>query len=115
MQYRDLKNKAKKLGLRVTKNVDGKRVKLTGRELRSKITMNFENSVKNAQKVIKICKTVLISPPNGPVPRPRPPPPPPPPPPRMRPPVRPPINNARARLIAELRAVQMKKGLRNKM
>ena len=49
MQYRDLKNKAKKLGLRVTKNVDGKRVKLTGRELRSKITMNFENSVKNAQ------------------------------------------------------------------
>lgn len=105
MQYRDLKNKAKKLGLRVTKNIDGKRVKLTRRELRSKITMNFENSVKNAQKVIKICKTVLISPPNGPVPRP------PPPPPRMRPP----INNARARLMAELRAVQMKKGLRNKI
>ena len=113
MQYRDLKNKAKKLGLRVTKNVDGKRVKLTGRELRSKITMNFENSVKNAQKVIKICKTVLISPPNGPVPRPRPPPPPPPPPPR--PCMRPPVSNARARLMTELRAVQMKKGLRNKM
>ena len=54
MQYRELKNKAKKLGLRVTKNVDGKRVKLTARELRSKITMNFENSVRNAQKVIRI-------------------------------------------------------------
>ena len=105
MQYRDLRNKAKKLGLRVTKNVDGKRVKLTARELRAKITMNFENSVKNAQRVIKICKTVLISPPNGP----RPPPPPP------RPCMRPPVSNARARLMAELRAVQMKKGLRNKM
>ena len=108
MQYRDLKNKAKKLGLRVTKNVDGKRVKLTGRELRSKITMNFENSVKNAQKVIKICKTVLISTPSGSTPRP-------PPPPRMRPPTRPPMNNTRARLIAELKRVQLKKGLQNKM
>ena len=114
MQYRDLRNKAKKLGLRVTKNVDGKRVKLTGRELRSKITMNFENSVKNAQKVIKICKTVLISTPTGATPRP-PPPPPPPPPPRMRPLTRPPVNNTRARLLAELKGVQLKKGLRNKM
>lgn len=113
MQYRDLRNKAKKLGLRVTKNVDGKRVKLTGRELRSKITMNFENSVKNAQKVIKICKTVLISTPTGATPRP--PPPPPPPPPRMRPLTRPPVNNTRARLLAELKGVQLKKGLRNKM
>ena len=113
MQYRDLKNKAKKLGLRVTKNVDGKRVKLTGRELRSKITMNFENSVKNAQKVIKICKTVLISTPTGATPRP--PPPPPPPPPRMRPLTRPPVNNTRARLLAELKGVQLKKGLRNKI
>jgi hypothetical protein len=113
MQYRDLRNKAKKLGLRVTKNVDGKRVKLTGRELRSKITMNFENSVKNAQKVIKICKTVLISTPTGATPRP--PPPPPPPPPRMRPLTRPPVNNTRARLLAELKGVQLKKGLRNKI
>jgi hypothetical protein len=107
MQYRDLKNKAKKLGLRVTKNVDGKRVKLTARELRSKITMNFENSVKNAQKVIRICQTVV-----APVATPRlqgarAPPPPPPPPPR-----KPVLNNKRAKLMAELKATLAKKGLR---
>lgn len=108
MQYRDLKNKAKKLGLRVTKTVNGKRVKLTARELRSKITMNFENSVKNAQKVIRICQTVV-----APVATPRPqgarapPPPPPPPPPR-----KPMLNNQRAKLMAELKATLTKKGLR---
>ena len=105
MQYRDLKNKAKKLGLRVTKNVDGKRVKLTASELRSKITMNFENSVKNAQKVIRICQTVV-----APVATPRPqgarvPPPPP-------PPKKPVLNNKRAKLMAELKATLAKKGLR---
>jgi hypothetical protein len=108
MQYRDLKNKAKKLGLRVTKTVDGKRVKLTARELRAKITMNFENSVKNAQKVIRICQTVV-----APMPTPRPqgvraPPPPPPPP----PPKKPVLNNKRAKLMAELKATLAKKGLR---
>ena len=51
MQYLELKNKAKKQGLRVTKTVKGKRVKLTARELRSKIRMNFENSVKNAYTI----------------------------------------------------------------
>lgn len=102
MQYRDLKNKAKKLGLRVTKTIDGKRVKLTARELRSKITMNFENSVKNAQKVIRICQTVV-----APVATPRLPPPPPPPPPR-----KPVLNNKRAKLMAELKATLAKKGLR---
>lgn len=60
MQYRDLKNKAKKLGLRVTKTVKGKRVKLSAKELRSKITMNFENSVKNAQKVIRVCQNIVV-------------------------------------------------------
>lgn len=108
MQYRDLKNKAKKLGLRVTKTVNGKRVKLTARELRSKITMNFENSVKNAQKVIRICQTVV-----APVATPRPqgaraPPPPPPPP----PPKKPVLNSQRAKLMAELKATLTKKGLR---
>jgi hypothetical protein len=105
MQYKDLKNKAKKLGLRVTKTVDGKRVKLTARELRSKITMNFENSVKNAQKVIRICQTVV-----APMATPRsqgaraPPPPP--------PPRKPMLNNKRAKLMAELKATLAKKGLR---
>ena len=65
MQYLELKNKAKKQGLRVTKTVKGKRVKLTARELRAKIRMNFENSVKNAQKVIRVCQTISSSNPVG--------------------------------------------------
>lgn len=60
MQYKDLKQKAKKMGLRVTKTMKGKRVPLSAKELRAKITMNFENSVKNAQKVIRICRTVVL-------------------------------------------------------
>ena len=106
MQYRELKNKAKKLGLRVTKTVNGKRVKLTAKELRSKITMNFENSVKNAQRVIRICQTVVTPRLQGV----RAPPPPPPPPPPL--PKKPVINNKRAKLMAELRATLAKKGLR---
>lgn len=102
MQYKELKNKAKKLGLRVTKNVGGKRVKLTARELRAKVTRNFENSVKNAQRVIRICRTVV-----APVPVPLPPPPPPPP----LPPRKPVINATRAKLIAELKANLKRRGL----
>lgn len=102
MQYRDLKNKAKKLGLRVTKTVKGRRVKLSAKELRSKITMNFENSVKNAQKVIRVCQNIVAPT----VVRAGAPPPPPPPPPR-----RPVINAKRAKLMAELKNVLKKKGL----
>lgn len=100
MQYRDLKNKAKKLGLRVTKTVKGKRVKLSAKELRSKITMNFENSVKNAQKVIRVCQNIVVPT----VVRAGVPPPPP-------PPRRPVINAKRAKLMAELKNVLKKKGL----
>lgn len=102
MQYKELKDKAKKLGLRVTKNVGGKRVKLTARELRAKVTRNFENSVKNAQRVIRICRTVVT-----PTAIPGPPPPPPPPP----PPRRPVINDTRAKLMAELKANLKRRGL----
>jgi hypothetical protein len=102
MQYLELKNKAKKQGLRVTKTVKGKRVKLTARELRSKIRMNFENSVKNAQKVIRVCQTIVV--PTRSVGAP---PPPPPPPPQRRPVV----NAGRAKLMAELKNVLKKKGM----
>jgi hypothetical protein len=102
MQYLELKNKAKKQGLRVTKTVKGKRVKLTARELRSKIRMNFENSVKNAQKVIRVCQTIIV--PTRSVGAP---PPPPPPPPQRRPVV----NAGRAKLMAELKNVLKKKGM----
>ena len=102
MQYLELKNKAKKQGLRITKTVKGKRVKLTARELRSKIRMNFENSVKNAQKVIRVCQTIVV--PTRSVGAP---PPPPPPPPQRRPVV----NAGRAKLMAELKNVLKKKGM----
>jgi hypothetical protein len=102
MQYRELKNKAKKLGIRVTKNVDGKRVKLTARELRSKITMNFENSVKNAQKVIRMCQSVVPAATTARVSGVPPPP---------MAPKKPVINNKRAKLMAELKATLKKKGL----
>ena len=109
MQYKDLKDKAKKLGLRVTKTVKGKRVALSAKELRAKITMNFENSVKNAQKVIRICRTVVLPTPQAPQPAIRVPPPPPPP----RAPAPPPSRgvNARAKLMAELKNTLKKRGL----
>lgn len=102
MQYRNLKEKARKLGLRVTKTVNGKRVKLTPKELRARISMNFENSVRNAQKVISICRTVVA--PTA-VPGSFPPPPPPP------PPRKPVINATRAKLMAELKANLRRRGL----
>lgn len=102
MQYRNLKEKARKLGLRVTKTVNGKRVKLTPKELRARISMNFENSVRNAQKVISICRTVVA--PTS-VPGALPPPPPPP------PPRKPVINATRAKLMAELKANLRRRGL----
>ena len=110
MQYKDLKEKAKKLGMRVTKDVRGKRVKLTAKELRSKITMNFENSVKNAQQMIRICKTIVV--PNSYVPSRGGPPPPPPPPPPARSPRKPVINTTRAKLMAELKATLKKRDLK---
>jgi len=106
MQYLELKNKAKKQGLRITKTVKGKRVKLTARELRTKIRMNFDNSVKNAQRVIRVCQTIVApTVVRAGIP---PPPPPPPPPPQRRAPV---VNARRAKLMAELKNVLKKKGL----
>ena len=109
MQYKDLKDKAKKLGLRVTKTVKGKRVALSAKELRAKITMNFENSVKNAQKVIRICRTIVV-PTTTTTPRTSAPPPPPPPP-RAPAPPPPRGGNARAKLMAELKNTLKKRGL----
>ena len=114
MDYESLKKHARKLGIRVTKDVQGKRVKLTKKELESKLKKTkktkrggVEKQAKSALKFIRICKTVLReAQPNHnvlpmqtrrvarePV---RAPPPPPPP--------RPMVNNQRAKLLAELRA-----------
>ena len=106
MQYKELKDKAKKMGLRVTKDVGGRRVKLTARELRTKVSRNFENSVRNAQRVISLCRTVVAPVSMTGVP----PPPPPPPPPAPRKPV---INATRAKLMAELKNKLKKRGMNN--
>ena len=118
----DLKEKVKKMGFRVTKDVKGKRVKLTKKELQAKLDKKkksasgptLENQARDAKKFIKVCKMVLReAESNAPrVVRQRrsvmaPPPPPPP----MRAPPKPVINNARARLMADLKANLKKRGL----
>lgn len=107
--YKELKDKAKNLGIRVTKVVDGRRRYLTASELRREITKNFNNRVQNTRKVIRICKDIVVS--TGTAPAPAPPPPPPPP---SRPPPKPVINNKRAKLMAELKTTLKKRGLSNK-
>src|SRR5210317_175552 len=120
MEYDKLKEKVKKMGLRVTKDVRGKRVKLTKKELESKLKKNknepsLENQAKSAKKFIRVCKMVLreagpnapkaqrvaqpvrISPRRAAIP-----PPPPPPPAGL---------NPRAALLADLKANLKKRGL----
>ena len=121
MEYEKLKEKVKKLGFRVTKDVKGKRVKLTKKELMAKIPVKnttpqtLENQAKSAKKFIRVCKMVLreagpnapkaqrVAQPvrraTAPVP-----PPPPPPPPSM-------SVNPRAALLANLKANLKKRGL----
>lgn len=121
MEYEKLRDKVKSLGLRVTKDVKGKRVKLTKSELKAKLpkksiaTPSLENQAKSAKKFIRVCKMVLREAeprePRAPQPirvsprRMAPPPPPPPPPPRGL--------NARAALMADLKANLKRRGLTN--
>ena len=120
MEYEKLKEKVKTLGFRVTKDVKGKRVKLTKKELMAKLPKkvkaepSLENQAKSAKKFIKVCKMVLKeagpNQPNAPrvtriSPRRMAPPPPPPPPPPPRP------LNPRAALMADLKANLKKRGL----
>ena len=122
MEYEKLKEKVKTLGFRVTKDVKGKRVKLTKKELMAKLPKkvkaepSLENQAKSAKKFIKVCKMVLKeAEPNQPKaprvtrvsPRRAAPPPPPPPP----PPPRPMSLNPRAALMADLKANLKKRGL----
>ena len=117
MEYEKLKEKVKKLGFRVTKDVKGKRVKLTKKELLAKLPKkakaepSLENQAKSAKKLIKVCKMVLKeAEPNQP---------------RMRQPVRvsprrvavpvapppPPVMNPRAALMADLKANLKRRGM----
>jgi hypothetical protein len=116
MEYEKLKEKVKKLGFRVTKDVKGKRVKLTKKELMAKLPKktkgepSLENQAKSAKKFIKVCKMVLKeAEPNQPKMR------------RVSPrrvavpvaPPPPPVMNPRAALMADLRANLKKRGLTN--
>ncbi|AET84743.1 hypothetical protein OLOG_00291 [Ostreococcus lucimarinus virus OlV4] len=121
MEYEKLKEKVKKLGFRVTKDVKGKRTKLSKKELMAKLPKktkaepSLENQAKSAKKFIKVCKMVLKEAgPNAPrvqrvaqpvrmSPRRATIPPPPPPPPL----------NPRAALMADLKANLKRRGLSN--
>jgi hypothetical protein len=121
MEYEKLKEKVKMLGFRVTKDVKGKRVKLSKKELMAKLPKkakaepSLENQAKSAKKFIKVCKMVLKeAAPNTPrvqrvaqpvrmSPRRAAVPPPPPPPPL----------NPRAALMADLKANLKRRGLSN--
>ena len=58
-----LKNEAKRLGLRVTKKIKGKRVPLSEKELKMKIQRRrqppLEIRVRNSKKLIRTCKSLL--------------------------------------------------------
>ena len=116
-----LKNEAKRLGLRVTKKIKGKRVPLSEKELKMKIQRRrqpaLEIQVRNSKKLIRTCKSLLRTvEPNvprvrrvshtPPVPR-APPVPPPPPVPTKRDP--------RANLMTALKANLKRRGLREKI
>lgn len=103
MEYQDLKKKVKSMGERVTKDVRGKRVRLTINELRKKVKRDMKNRVNNARETIAMCKSIVSV--GG-----RPAPPPPPPPPGVS--KKPVVNNKRAKLMSELKDVLKKKGLR---
>jgi hypothetical protein len=113
MDYNTLKDKVKKMGFRVTKNVKGKRVKLTHKELERKMSgLTLHNQARNATKFIRVCKMVLreagpgvqrVAQPVRMSPRRAAPPPPPPPPPMGL--------NPRAALLANLKANLKRRGL----
>ena len=142
MKISELKEKLKKRGLRVTKDVKGKRVPLSRKEMLVKLGLKSKSrkkplnrEVHRVRKFIRVCKMVLMNlnntkrPTNNtkralpPPPRsmntnaPRrvaPPPPPPPPPPRsVRAPPPPPAVNPREALMANLKANLKRRGLSN--
>ena len=58
-----LKNEAKRLGLRVTKKIKGKRVPLSEKELKMKIqrrrSPSLEIQVRESKKLLRTCKSLL--------------------------------------------------------
>jgi hypothetical protein len=129
MKIDTLKNEAKRLGLRITKKVKGKRVALTENELKMKIQRrrapSLEIQVRESKKLLRTCKSLLRSlepdtprapkapqaprPPVPPVPQaPRPPVPP-------RAPQRPVKLEPRANLMMTLKANLERRGIKQKL
>lgn len=120
-----LKNEAKRIGLRVTKKIKGKRIPLSEKELKMKIQRRrqpaLEIQVRNSKKLIRTCKSLLRTvEPNAPrvrrvsqpvaraLPVTRAPPVPPPPPVPTR-------KDPRANLMTALKANLKRRGLREKI
>jgi hypothetical protein len=124
MKIDTLKNEAKRLGLRVTKKIKGKRVPLSEKELKLRIERRrppaLEIQVRNSKKLIRTCKSLLktmepsvsvkkVAPPAPRVPpAPRIPPAPPVPP-------RPVKRDPRANLMTALKANLERRGIRQKL
>jgi len=126
MKIDTLKNEAKRLGLRITKKVKGKRVALTENELKMKIQRrrapSLEIQVRESKKLLRTCKSLLRSlepdtprapqAPRPPVPQPpqvpRPPVPP-------RAPQRPVKLEPRANLMMALKANLERRGIKQKL
>ena len=109
MDPTNIRSKARKLGLRVTKDVNGSRVKLTDKDIKKRVHAVMKSRASNTKKFIRICRDVLVTAgPIGTVTQSRStlPPPPPPPPPR-----KPLVNNKRAKLMSELKATLKKRGV----
>jgi hypothetical protein len=129
MKIDTLKNEAKRLGLRITKKVKGKRVALTENELKMKIQRrrapSLEIQVRESKKLLRTCKSLLrsLEPDTPRAPQaPRPPVPPVPQPPQVpRPPVPPrapqrPVKlEPRANLMMALKANLERRGIKQKL
>ena len=126
MKIDSLKAEAKRLGIRVTKKIKGKRVPLTEKELDMKIQRRqapaLEIQVRQTKKLLRTCRSLFknMGGVSSSVPKqknksvtsvrrvPVPPPPPPPPP-------RPMVRNPRANLMTALKANLKKRGIKEKL
>tara|TARA_X000000368_G_scaffold409700_1_gene392087 strand:- start:5704 stop:6087 length:384 start_codon:yes stop_codon:yes gene_type:complete len=123
MKIDSLKAEAKRLGIRVTKKIKGKRVPLSEKELGMKIQRRqapaLEIQVRETKKLLRTCRSLFKN--MGGVPKPKnksvtpvrrvpvpPPPPPPPPRPSM-------VRNPRANLMTALKANLKKRGIKEKL
>jgi len=133
MKIDSLKTEAKRLGLRVTKKIRGKRIPLTEKELRMKIQRRqapaLEIQVRETKKLLRTCKSLFkelssgstprVSKPVTPKPKPSIPPAPPVPPKRVPPaPPAPPVptkRDPRANLMTALKANLKRRGIKQKL